>query len=85
MSPLLGSVLALALNSETAGQGSFLLASYSLGLGLPFLIIGAAFGFISPLLKRIYRYSRWVYIVSGVLLITVGILVITNNLAWISQ
>ena len=85
LSPLLGSVLALALNSETAGQGSFLLASYSLGLGLPFLIIGAAFGFISPLLKRIYRYSRWVYIAGGVLLIIVGILVITNNMAWISQ
>ncbi len=83
ISPILGGVLALALSSETAWQGAFLLASYSLGLGLPFLIIGAAFGSISPLLKRIRGYSRLIYIVSGVLLVAVGVLILTNNLTWL--
>lgn len=82
-SPLLGSVLALALNSETAWQGGYLLAIYSLGLGLPFLIIGATFGSIRPLLKRIQRYSRLIYIISGILLVAVGILILTNNLTWL--
>ena len=82
--PILGSVLTLAANSETAWQGTYLLAIYSLGLGLPFLIIGAAFSSISPLLKRINRYSRIIYIISGVILVVVGILIITGNLAFLT-
>ena len=80
--PLLGSVLTLALSSETAWHSAYLLAVYSLGLGLPFLIIGAAFGSITPLLRRINRYSNWIYIISGLLLIAMGILVLTNMLIW---
>ncbi len=81
--PILGGILTLALDSATVWHGAYLLASYSIGLGLPFLIIGVAFGFISPLLKRIHRYSSLVYIVSGVLLVAVGILILTNNLPWL--
>ncbi len=80
--PILGGILTLALGSETAWQGASLLAVYSLGLGLPFLIIGAAFGSITPLLRRINRYSNWIYIISGLLLIAVGILILTNRLVW---
>ena len=83
--PLLGSVLTLALSSETAWHSAYLLAVYSLGLGLPFLIIGAAFGSITPLLRRINRYSNWIYIISGLLLIAVGVLILTNKLLWFSS
>jgi len=83
VSPILGGILTLALGSETAWYGAYLLAIYSLGLGLPFLIIGVAFDSISPLLRRIHRYSNWVYIISGLLLITIGVLILTNNLNWI--
>ncbi len=83
--PLLGGILTLALGSETAWQGAYLLAVYSLGLGLPFLIIGAAFGSITPLLRRINRYSNWIYIISGLLLIAIGILILTNRLVWFSS
>ena len=76
----LGGILMLALASETAWHGTFLLAIYSLGLGLPFLIIGAAFDSVAPLLKRISRYSTVIYILSGILLIVLGILILTNNL-----
>jgi len=80
--PILGSILTLALGSETAWQGAYLLAIYSLGLGLPFLIMGIAFDSITPLLKRIYRYSIAIYIISGLMLIVVGILILANKLAW---
>jgi len=80
--PILGGILALAWTSETAWHGAYLLATYSLGLGLPFLIIGAAFDSITPLLKRIHRYSTAIYIASGALLIVVGILILTDRLVW---
>ncbi len=83
--PILGGILALALNSATAWRGAYLLASYSLGLGLPFLIIGVGFDSIVPLLKRIHRYSNLIYIISGLLLIAIGILILTNNLIWLSS
>jgi cytochrome c-type biogenesis protein len=80
--PILGSILTLALSSDTAWQGTYLLGTYSLGLGLPFLIMGLAFDSITPLLKRIRRYSAAIYIVSGLLLIAVGISILTNSLTW---
>jgi len=83
VSPILGGILALALGSETTWYGAYLLAVYSLGLGLPFLIVGAAFDSITPLLKRIHRYSTAIYIFSGALLIAVGILILTNKLVWL--
>ncbi|MFC1903133.1 cytochrome c biogenesis CcdA family protein [Chloroflexota bacterium] len=78
--PILGGILTLALGSETAWHGVYLLAIYSLGLGLPFLIIGAAFDFFTPLLRRARRYSTPIYIAGGLLLIAVGILTLTNKL-----
>ena len=80
--PILGGILTFALSSETAWHGGYLLAIYSLGFGLPFLIIGVAFDSITPFLKRIHRYSNLVYIISGLLLIAVGVLILTNNLSW---
>ena len=80
--PILGGILALSWGSETAWHGAYLMATYSLGLGVPFLVIGAAFDSISPLAKRIYRYSTPIYMVSGLLLIAVGVLILTNNLIW---
>ena len=83
ISPILGGILTLAFSSETALNGAYLLLAYSLGLGLPFLAIGAAFSSISPLLRRIQRHSHLVYIISGIILVLVGILVISGNLNWL--
>ena len=77
---ILGGILMLAAASATAWRGASLLAIYSLGLGLPFLIIGAAFDRVTPLLKRIQRHSKAVYITSGAVLIVLGILVTTGRL-----
>ncbi len=83
--PVLGSILTLASVKATAWEGAYLLAIYSLGLGLPFLVIGAAFDALRPLLKRINRYSGIIQLVSAFLLIIMGILVLTNKLGWISS
>jgi cytochrome c-type biogenesis protein len=83
--PILASILALAALRATAWYGAYLLAIYSLGLGLPFLIIGAAFGSILPLLKRINQYSQIIHIISSLLLIGIGVLILTDNLGWISS
>ena len=83
--PILGGILAIALNTATAWRGASLLAIYSLGLGLPFLIIGVAFDSLTPLLKRIQRYTRLIYVTGGLLLIVIGILTLTNNLARLSS
>ena len=77
-------ILSIAGSTGTALRGTYLLLIYSLGLGLPFLVLGAAFDFIIPLLRNINRYSNWIYIVSGVLLIAVGALILTNKLVLIS-
>ncbi|MDD4875717.1 MAG: cytochrome c biogenesis protein CcdA [Dehalococcoidales bacterium] len=76
------SILSLAGSSGTVWRGTYLLAVYSLGLGLPFLIMGIAFSTITPLLKHIRRYANVIYIISGLLLITTGILILTNRLLW---
>ena len=81
--PILAGILALASVQATAWQGAYLLAIYSLGLGLPFLVIGAAFDSLTPLLRRISRYTRVIYVISSFLLITVGILVLTGRISWL--
>jgi cytochrome c-type biogenesis protein len=83
--PILGSILALASVRATAWQGAYLLFVYSLGLGLPFLIVGAAFDYVLPLIKKINRYSGIIHVISGLLLVTVGVLILTGNLVWISS
>ncbi len=83
--PILGGILTIASVQTTAWRGAYMLAVYSLGLGLPFLIIGVAFDSLLPLLKRIHRYSRLIYIISGFLLIAVGVLILTNNLGFVSS
>lgn len=83
--PILGGILSLALNSATAWGGAYLLAIYSAGLGLPFLVIGFALDSSAALLERLRRYSRLFYLIGGVLLIAVGILVLTNRLVWLSS
>ena len=77
---VLGGILVLAGASRTAWHGAYLLAIYSLGLGLPFLALGAAFDFMAPLLKNIRRYSNWIYLIRGFLLIVVGALILTGKM-----
>ena len=83
--PILGGILAIASVGATAWNGAYLLAVYSLGLGLPFLAVGAAFDSLSPVLKRIQRHAGLIRVISGLLLIGVGVLILTGRLTWIAS
>jgi cytochrome c-type biogenesis protein len=78
--PILGAILVLAGTSETVAQGAFLLAIFSLGLGVPFLLVGLALGQMRGLLRRINRYGNVIYLVSGGFLILMGLLLLTDIL-----
>jgi len=78
--PILASILLLASQEQTAARGAFLLAAYSLGLGIPFLAVGAAFGPLSGWLRRLNRHLNLVSIISGLFLIVVGLLILTDSL-----
>ena len=80
ISPILGSILAIAFNTDTAWQGAYLLLVFSIGMGIPFLIIGAAFDTLIPFIKKLNKYTRWIYVTSGVLLISLGIIIISGNI-----
>jgi cytochrome c-type biogenesis protein len=76
--PVLAAVLMLAADAQTVSQGSALLAMYALGLGLPFVAVAAALEALMPVLRRVNRYSRWISVGSGALLILLGFLMLTG-------
>jgi cytochrome c-type biogenesis protein len=78
--PALAAILTMAGTRETLGQGVMLLAIFSLGLSVPFLALGFAMDYFLPWFNRVKRIMRWVSVVSGVLLIVIGILIITENM-----
>jgi len=83
--PILAGILLVASQLETVGQGVALLAAYTLGLGIPFLLMGLAFGPLSRWLRRMNRYMGVVSIVSGALLVLMGIFIFTNSLTFLAQ
>ncbi|HPG26116.1 MAG: cytochrome c biogenesis protein CcdA [Spirochaetaceae bacterium] len=80
--PILGAVLTLAGSRETVFEGITLLAVYSMGLGIPFLVAGWSIDHFFNAFARIKRHFRTLEIVSGLLLVGVGLLLVTNRLAW---
>ncbi|MDX1648830.1 MAG: cytochrome c biogenesis protein CcdA [Myxococcota bacterium] len=78
--PILGGILTVAGSRETVGQGMALLAVYSAGLGVPFFLAGWSIEFFFRALERMRRHFRRVEIVSGALLVAVGVLVLTDRL-----
>jgi cytochrome c-type biogenesis protein len=87
--PILATILALAAQQGTVAAGVLLLAAYSLGLGVPFLIAGLAVEQFLGASKQIKRHMKAVEVVSGVLLIGVGLLLATDQLTvlarWMSR
>jgi len=77
--PILGSVLLLSGTSATAVQGGFLLAVFSLGLAIPFLLIALLFSRATRYIDSISKYLKWVSIIGGIFLILLGALLVTDN------
>jgi cytochrome c-type biogenesis protein len=76
--PILASILTLAAGQETVGQGIFLLAFYSAGLGIPFILTAVLFNWLIGVFGFIKRHFRAVEIISGSLLMAIGILIFFN-------
>ena len=77
--PVLGGILGLAATSSDVIRGMQLLAVYSAGLALPFLIAAVAVESFLDWFQRFRRFLPWVMRVSGVMLIVVGVLLVTGE------
>ena len=77
--PILASILLLAATGSTAIGGGFLLLVFSLGLGIPFLLVAASVARAEKFIKRFSKYLRWVEFVGGIFLVLLGILLLTDN------
>ena len=83
--PVLGSVLALAAApGDRPPGGSPCLLAYSLGLGVPFLLSGLAFGRMTDALARVRSRLRVIDLVGGSVLIVFGLLLLTGHVDVIS-
>lgn len=83
--PILAAILGIASQLQTVSQGMLLLSVYALGLGIPFLLIGLAFGSLSKWLWKINRYLGMVNGVSGLLILFTGVLIETDNLSFLAS
>ena len=78
--PILGGILAIAGSKSSVNEGITLLAVYSLGLGIPFLITSLAINQFFGAARKIRRYYHAIELTSGALLIAIGLLIVTGQL-----
>ncbi len=78
--PILGAILALAATQKTLLEGMRLLAFYSLGLGIPFILAAFGLGSFLRLFKRYKKFLPWVERISGLFLVLMGLLIFFNRL-----
>jgi cytochrome c-type biogenesis protein len=82
--PILATILALAASQDTVMKGTFLLALYSLGLAVPFLLTSLGIDRFLSFYSRFRRHLHTVEVASGVLLIVIGALVLTRHFTMLS-
>ncbi|HZR28961.1 MAG TPA: cytochrome c biogenesis protein CcdA [Terriglobales bacterium] len=83
--PILGPILQFASKEDTVGKGMLLLAVYSLGLAVPFLLTSLGIDRFLAFYGRFRRHLHMVEVVSGVLLIFIGVLIFSRNFAMINS
>jgi cytochrome c-type biogenesis protein len=83
--PILASILLYASTAETMGKGIALLAAYSLGLGIPFILSAIAINRFFGFFQGIKRHMRVISVISGVFLIVIGVLIYTNYMTIMAQ
>jgi len=82
--PILAAILAVAASEQTVARGAALLAVYSLGLGIPFVVAGFAIEPFAAFLARFKRYMRRVEQAMGALLVLTGIAFLTGSISQLS-
>jgi cytochrome c-type biogenesis protein len=83
--PILGGILTMAATRDSVGEGMQMLAVYSLGLGVPFLLTSVAIDRFFSAAARIRRHYRTIELVSGGLLIAVGLLIFFDQFTLIAK
>jgi cytochrome c-type biogenesis protein len=78
--PTLGAILTAASTESTVGQGGVLLAFYALGLAVPFILSALAFSTFSGLFKFFRDHFQVITVLSGAVLVLMGVLLYTNEL-----
>lgn len=76
--PTLAVVLALSLDSNSAGRGVVLGIAYCLGIGIPFLLIALGFGLATRTLGWVRRHIRHINLAGGVLLVLIGLAMVSG-------
>ena len=79
--PILATILMLAGSRGSVGQGVMLLALYSLGLAVPFLLSAVFFGSFLPLLRGLTRFLGRISFTAGLLLVLLGLMIYFNSFA----
>lgn len=85
LGPILAGILAVAAAQDTVSDGVRLLFAYSLGLGVPFFATALAINRFFTAFAKIRRHYHKVEVVSGALLVAIGVLIFTNRFTIIAQ
>ncbi|MBN2043615.1 MAG: hypothetical protein JW757_01240 [Anaerolineales bacterium] len=72
--PVLGAILTLSFNQGGSMQGALLLAAYSAGLAIPFLLAATQIGWVTTIIRRYGKVMHYTEIIMGVILIAIGVL-----------
>ncbi|MBC7188709.1 sulfite exporter TauE/SafE family protein, partial [Candidatus Aerophobetes bacterium] len=83
--PILGSILFYASTTASLKKGIILLALYSLGFATPFLIFSLIIGKLLSYYKKLGRYAKIISLLSGIVLIVMGILLATGKFSLLSS
>lgn len=83
--PILGMILTLAINGGSVSRGVLLLAFYSVGLAIPFLVAALGIGWVTTILKKYAKTMHYIEIGMGVVLIIVGVLLFFGVFNTLSQ
>lgn len=83
--PILSSILIYATSMSSIGKGVLLLVMYSLGLAVPFILTAMAIASFTRQFRNLSKYLHIISTISGVLMITMGIIVFTNKLSMLSR
>ena len=82
---ILGAILVLAASARTLTQGVLLLLAYSLGLGIPFLLLGLGLDRVSKVLKLLKPHLGKIEVGTGVVMILAGVMIFFNLLFYLNQ
>jgi len=83
--PILAGIFAIAASRDTVGEGVRLLATYSLGLAVPFFATALAINRFFGAMAKIRRHYHKIELVSGALLVAIGLLIFTNKFTVLAQ